>query len=566
MNKNLKVVPIQRSPAYVHHRAMLNRRDNNIVDAVELLRRAVEESPQNREYRLDLAELYCEMGCHEQSARLLLDMLAEGDGPSECYYGLALNQLGMNDVPGARSLLGLYRRKDPVGARVEEVRQLAAELDFYSEIGRSASRKLGRASRIADRACDAMKADMPQKACRLFERSLALASEQYEMRALYAMALLISGDAPAARREAERASGGYPPSVRALCVSAQVFALLGETETARELIGRAAAEKPEGQELRLMVYAMGEMQLDADVAEYTRLALQETPFDRDLLHMRAVAMSRTGAPDAGVARFWTRILRIDPDDSIARFYQRCALNGSLRECGADYGYQVPPQEFMRRLRELVGHLSMGFEHIEAMWREDSAFRQLLRWAIGAEDGRLSRAAMTVLAVIDSGEARSMLRALLFMPQLAQELKAQAMLALRAQSGAAEKLMPRDSGLADSFMPGAEILLARLGVGERQLVRYADEVLSKEYGVSALAQLALMWTAYRQLRGTHTDPLLRIEAAAAALAYNYLLLYGPKPDIEALARAFNCVPRQLVYYARRIAGCVERLEIDRNENL
>ena len=79
MTKNPKVVSFKRSPAYVHHRAMLNRRDNNIVDALELMRRAVEQSSENREYRLDLAELYCEMGCHEQSTRLLLDMLAEGD-------------------------------------------------------------------------------------------------------------------------------------------------------------------------------------------------------------------------------------------------------------------------------------------------------------------------------------------------------------------------------------------------------------------------------------------------------------------------------------------------------
>ena len=126
MDRNLKVVAFKRSSAYVHHRAMMNRRENNIVDALELMRRAVESAPDNREYRLDLAELYCEMGCHEQSTRLLLDMLAEGDGPSECYYGLALNQLGMNDLAGARRSLSLYRRKEPEGAHLEEVERLAA--------------------------------------------------------------------------------------------------------------------------------------------------------------------------------------------------------------------------------------------------------------------------------------------------------------------------------------------------------------------------------------------------------------------------------------------------------
>ena len=60
MRDNPKVVSLRRNAAYLHHRAMLNRRDNRVVDALELMRRAVEASPDNREYRLDLAELLCE--------------------------------------------------------------------------------------------------------------------------------------------------------------------------------------------------------------------------------------------------------------------------------------------------------------------------------------------------------------------------------------------------------------------------------------------------------------------------------------------------------------------------
>ena len=62
MKTNPKVVSFERSAAYVHHRAMKNRRDNNLVDALELMRHAVEQSPENDDYLLDLAELYCEMG------------------------------------------------------------------------------------------------------------------------------------------------------------------------------------------------------------------------------------------------------------------------------------------------------------------------------------------------------------------------------------------------------------------------------------------------------------------------------------------------------------------------
>ena len=60
MNYNPKVVSIDRSAAYVHARAMKNRRDNNPIDALELLRQAVNQEPENTEYKLDLAEMLCD--------------------------------------------------------------------------------------------------------------------------------------------------------------------------------------------------------------------------------------------------------------------------------------------------------------------------------------------------------------------------------------------------------------------------------------------------------------------------------------------------------------------------
>ena len=96
------------------------------------------------------------------------------------------------------------------------------------------------------------------------------------------------------------------------------------------------------------------------------------------------------------------------------------------------------------------------------------------------------------------------------------------------------------------------------MGERQLVRYADEVLQREYGIAALSQLLLIFSAYRQLRGTSMDPVRCVGGGAAALAYSYLLIYGPKPDIGALAGQFGCDARQLTYYARRIAGSLDKV--------
>lgn len=556
MKNDPKVVSFECTSAYMHHRAMLNRRENNNIDALELMRHAVEKSPENIEYKLDLAEMYCEMGCHEQSSRLLLDMLAERGGPSECYYGLALNQLGMNDISGAMRSLNLYRRQDPNGAHSEEVMQLSAELDLFNVMNRPISRRLYRAMRVADRACDAMRENQLDKACRLFEHTLSLASEQYEMRALYAMALVLKGEKALAGKQAAQAAAGFPPSVRALCVCAQVYQLLGDTKVARALLQRAQDEHPDGTELRLLIYTLGEMHLHDQVAEYARLALRETPYDRNLLHVCAVALKESGETDPQLGRFWTRILRIDPEDSIAQFYQNAAIQGTLDQMELDYTYQVPADEYERRLRELVDHINRGFEHVCKIWEESSAFRQLVRWAVESEDTQLGRASMTVLTMMECPEAQSILRELMFSAEVSTELKFYAAALLKFRGKDMKKILPPDIDPTDGILPDAEGLLACIPVGERQLVRLADEVLMQEYHISALSALTLMWAAYRKLRGTRTDPLICIEGAAAALSYCYLLGHDQRPNIGVLARDFGCSPRQLTFYARRIAACLK----------
>ena len=557
MSKNPKIVSFDRSAAYLHHRAMMNRRDNRAVDALELLRRAVEAQPENSEYRLDLAELLCEMGCHVQSARLLLDMLSEQDAPSECFYGLALNQLGMNDLGGARQSLDIYRSRVPGGSHLEDVSQLSAELDFYSAMNRPASRKLYRAMRVANRACDAMRAGELKKARRLFQASLDMASEQCEMRALYAMALYMLDDVDGARQEADRACQAFPPSVRALCVCAQVYHLLGDANRAVTLMDQAAAEHPEGPELWLMIYAAGELGLDDRVAEYARLALQSLPYNRELLHIRAVALKRTGADDAEAAKCWERILRIDPEDSVAQYYSDAAQRGALDGVSLEYPYQVPEEEYLRRMNLLTEALGQGYEAILQRWTEDAEFRHTVRWAASAEDARLGKASMTMLATIEDDSARSILRELMFAPEVSRELKLHAAVLLKMQGRSLTEVLPQPMDTTGDVLVDVEMLMSNLPVGDRQLVRYADEVLQREYQISARPVLALLWSSYRHLRGMRGDPLKRVDAAAAALAYNYLMLIGQRPSIAQLSAEFGCQSRQLVFYARRIAERIDR---------
>ena len=123
------------------------------------------------------------------------------------------------------------------------------------------------------------------------------------------------------------------------------------------------------------------------------------------------------------------------------------------------------------------------------------------------------------------------------------------------------VFPANASIEGNIVPKPEELIETLLVGERQLIRYANEVLEGEYGVSALPELALMWAVYRRGRGLDFDPLTNTESASAALVYNYLLRCGKRVAISKLAGQFGCSQRRLVYYARRIADILERSEGD-----
>lgn len=166
--------------------------------------------------------------------------------------------------------------------------------------------------------------------------------------------------------------------------------------------------------------------------------------------------------------------------------------------------------------------------------------------------------MTVLAAMDSNdEAGSILREFLFDGNVLPELKMHAAVLLKLRGAKMQKYLPPDVNPEDGMLPDAEEMLSCIPVGERQVIRYADEVLEREYGISALSALTLMWTVYRKTRGTRLDPLIRAESASAALAYYYMLIHEMKTDMKKLAEDFGCEARQMIFYARRIAGSLDK---------
>jgi len=196
------------------------------------------------------------------------------------------------------------------------------------------------------------------------------------------------------------------------------------------------------------------------------------------------------------------------------------------------------------------------EHALELWRSDKNFRRQLVWAIGTGNESCGRAAVMVIASAGDAESESLMRELLYRGDVSMMVKFHALVFLRIRGADMAKLLPPDADPRDGLLPEAEDVLAEMPVGERQLARYVDEVLSQRYGIHAKSALTLMWRAYRDgVRGTR-DVLVRTQEAAGALAWNYLLGHGRKVSPRKLAEQFGCNQRRMVFYARRMAAVLE----------
>jgi len=557
MSLNPKIVPFERGADFIHQRAMKNLRDNNIVDAIELMRKAVEASPENDDYRLELAQLMCDAGCPLASNKLLLDMFVRNVKVDDCLYGLAINQLNMNNPDAARKLLRMCREASASDDMIGQVEQLSGEMEMYEALSRPISRRKERVYAMTDDACELMRQEDIDGAIRLFERVLDMDNTLKDVHALLAMAYMMRGRTEEGIEHAEFASAEVCDDIRALCVSAQVFGMAEMDDRAAELLVKAAQLDPDPMEKRMLIFTMFEAGMYAEAKTQTKLALMETPCDKLLLNAMAVISLNLGEGTEAATGYWRRILRIDPDDTVAAYFIKALEEERINPDELTCEYQVPHGELIKRYMYIAEKLNGDLWDVADKWQNDEEFRRLISWSLLSAERRFRDAAVTLLASIDDPEAESQLREYLMRADSGFDSMVRAAALFRMRGGDIERILPPFVDPEDGFMPEGDRVLDNMSVGHRQLVRLASEVLERRYGVDAYDQLAVMWDMYRSLRGTRMDPMMRTETAAAALAYCWLLKNDMKPRIEKLAVQFDCGARQLNFFIKHMIAVLNR---------
>ena len=548
-----KVVSFERKASFLHERALKNKKSGRESDALELMRQAVRREPDNVRYQLDLAMILSEMGLFEQASMAIEKALISGNMPSECLYAMGMIQYNRGDISKAERLIRAYTEKGD-GERAAEAKRLLDEIMIAREAMRP-DRKTYRAMKCVDRACRMMTSGDHAGAEKMFLLAMRMNDSAPEVHALYAMNLHMWNKNEKAFIEIENAlacAEKYKSGKgRVLLISAQIYASMGDVAKARKAIDEACKEEAEGNDARLQLNAMYEASYHEKVREYLPRVLSEAPCDKTLLHALSVSAYHLQLEKDEILSGWRRIERMDPMDPVCKYF--IALAGEDKKREISYAYRLPPEEMMNRAKTIMNAMFMGDERLKEIWKTDETLRNIVSWEIYQPDSRFTRLALSALIGADTPETEKRVKAFADRPDIPIELRNYVMQS-RAIMG-----KPLNISLPDEYvhagMPTEEELFETLSVGEKQMIRYAAEYVEDKYRDYPVADIALIWHAFKEKRGRTGVGMVSTEAGSAALALSYLTMKGETEDIFTVSRWYGCSPRQAAYIARLIRNSI-----------
>lgn len=415
-------MPFERGSEYLLHRVRVNRRAGRLLDALALQRRALEQED-TPGCRMDLAQILCQMGCYEESNRVLAGMLGAGNPPNDCYFGLCCNYLGMGQNELAYRAMVQFLSLDPLATGREEVARIFRDLLRlrFAQVRKHGNRNARRSALLVQAAQVRSALGQLDLAQRLLRRALkALKGRQTgPVRAQLAQVLAQQGRLQEAAAQMDRALAQRQAPDGVLGAAAKVYGRAGQWDKARAAIQRLEGRKPRGEGLRILLDACCDLQDDERVRLLAPRALGESPYNRKLLHQCAVNRVREGRPVEQAVSFWTRILRIDPQDVVARWNLRQAAQGKL-ERTMPYDYDLPAAEACRWKHQLCQAQWLDDAALLERFKRSRALEDRCRWALFGTDHQAQLLARQLLARVDDPAARGLLHESMALPLTALE--------------------------------------------------------------------------------------------------------------------------------------------------
>ena len=422
-----QLLPFAQSAQALKRFAGKHTAQGNDLQALELLRRSLQQEPEDDETALALAEAYASLQCYALSNRLLIPRITSPEVGEQCLFGTACNMMSLGMTDCARDCAVMYLHDYPDGEWAPDAVDLIDDCEGAEETG---SKALRRAEKRVERALPALEADRPELAARLIGRALSVGRRNSAASSLLAFAMLAKPDAKAAVQAARHALHQAKDDVRAICAMAASLHALGSKNTARGFLEKAASTVQSEDEAMLVCHTACEMDAPDVMIAVLRETEEDAPYSDELLHLLACANYNNGQREAAVRR-WKLIRRINPMDAVAEYRLRAAESDAPPE-KMPYNCQLPLTETLARLGRLRRMVEEGAETLQARLdgeTADDGLEALLRWALESDETGVAQAAVRVLLALRGRKAEALLKGVLADYSADDGLKHEALAAL-----------------------------------------------------------------------------------------------------------------------------------------
>lgn len=493
---------------------------NDVPGAVHHLWRAVEMSPENAGYSLELASLLSDMQRYGESNEILLLLMQCGDAPGECFFGLGRNFLGLGDMDSAFESLDLYMRREPDGDFADDAAEM---LDRIGD-----QRRDGRQPEAAASPEDAMRLRAKEGSRLLQAGEFKKAAEALRDVKLPGEDGLAAGNDLAAAYyydgrpgEAIRVLRGilreHPGHLHSQCNLA-LFLYPGEPAQARCVIAKAA--KAAGND-PVMNYRVGVVLCEMGEHAKARRAMEPIaaryPFDVRIQHYYALCCYNSGQI-AKAASLWEKLRRLCPDNPAIGWYAGLAAARLRNEAGLPetlgYSINVPPDEAIRRIRA-IGSRVQESRSLRSLGR-DREFREMLVWGMTLRDIRIRRAMLQLMVASGGRDNERALRRMLVSRSETDEFKHEIFLGLKAMNASQPYLALMDGSVVEVCVRVRKAGIGSITDSSRMVADLLDRRMTGPIR-KHLEEARTLWNKYLIARFCQGKPLRARKFAAWAAA-------------------------------------------------
>ncbi|NLJ40739.1 MAG: tetratricopeptide repeat protein [Clostridiales bacterium] len=440
-SKERKVIPFDQNGQFYHKKAKKHMDNNNYLDALNFYRKAVEKEPKNVEYLLGLAEVFTEMGCFDQSSKVLFTVLQKERARSDCYFGLGCNFLGMQDYKRAFECFKKYIEIDPAGLYSDEANDLMDILEDYDHYERYGELNILDLTRdnaygLATEGKDLLDRGDYEKAISKLEKAVKIEPNMDFVKNNLSLALFCAGKLDEAIDISLEVIEKDPRNIHANCNLCLFLNERDGVKAGQEYLDRIVNLKTQDpEEIHKIAVTLCELKEHSMANLILKQLLHYRPYDIRVLHYVAASFFNMGKFKEAF-RYWDKIRKIDPDNTISGYYMRWAqdcINGKREGEEITYHFQVSYAEVLRRVKELNGILKLDGRDLLIKWKNDDTLRVRLSWGLELNDDLIKKAILNVVASFNDIKAEDFLREFLLRPGEDEELKTEAMGLLKQMS-------------------------------------------------------------------------------------------------------------------------------------